>query len=93
MEEKKVNSHYCDKCRKPIMVSAGGTFCRFHGQELCRITIPHCQSCGKILVKKPYNENKYHQWKCKLCGFEWDWICGVCTNMKCDYYDFPFLKK
>lgn len=45
-------SHYCKKCKKPVMASGGGTYCRFHQQELCHVLEPHCHSCGVSLVKR-----------------------------------------
>jgi len=40
---------YCEKCKKPIMASGGGTYCRVHQMELCRVARPHCYSCGEWL--------------------------------------------
>ena len=38
---------HCDDCKKQVMASGGGTYCRFHQQELCRDIEPHCYTCGK----------------------------------------------
>jgi len=43
--------HYCKDCKKPIMASAGGTYCRFHKKELCDVIKPHCYSCGKDITQ------------------------------------------
>ena len=46
---------YCDDCLEKMkgkcVASGGGTYCRFHQQELCRYIKPHCKICGKILEK------------------------------------------
>ena len=42
----------CENCKTKISASPGGTYCRFHKQELCRTIKPHCYSCGKQLKKE-----------------------------------------
>jgi hypothetical protein len=42
-----MNKHYCKEHQQKIMASGGGTYCRFHKQELCRHIEPHCYQCGK----------------------------------------------
>ena len=38
---------YCEIHKGNIKASGGGTYCRFHQQELCRHINPHCSICGR----------------------------------------------
>ena len=48
-----MNRYFCEEHdpKGKVQASAGGSWCFFHKQELCKTITPHCKICGIYLCR------------------------------------------